>query len=139
MRHGYIGRKHKKREFRSLWIVRINAACRTAGISYSKFMDGLKKAGIDLNRKVLAEIAATDEAGFRALVERAQASAAPRRCSRRPSVIQVQSSMAATPSTTRIEDADALQSLEERIVRAVDLVVAIAAGERRCRESELKN
>ena len=72
LRHGYIGRKHKKRDFRSLWIVRINAACRTAGISYSKFMDGLKKAGIDLNRKVLADIAATDEAGFRALVERAQ-------------------------------------------------------------------
>ena len=45
LRHGYIGRKHKKREFRSLWIVRINAACRTAGMSYSKFMDGLKKAG----------------------------------------------------------------------------------------------
>jgi large subunit ribosomal protein L20 len=74
LRHGYIGRKHKKRDFRSLWIVRINAACRTAGISYSKFMDGLKKAGIDLNRKVLAEIAASDEAGFRSLVERAQTS-----------------------------------------------------------------
>ena len=76
LRHGYIGRKHKKREFRSLWIVRINAACRTAGISYSKFMDGLKKAGIDLNRKVLAEMAAADESAFNALVERAKASAA---------------------------------------------------------------
>jgi large subunit ribosomal protein L20 len=80
LRHGYIGRKHKKRDFkkrdfRSLWIVRINAACRTAGMSYSKFMDGLKKSGIDLNRKILAEIAATDEAGFRALVERAQTAA----------------------------------------------------------------
>jgi large subunit ribosomal protein L20 len=72
LRHGYIGRKHKKRDFRSLWIVRINAACRASGMSYSKFMDGLKKSGIDLNRKVLAEIAATDEAGFRALVQRAQ-------------------------------------------------------------------
>lgn len=76
LRYGYKGRRLKKRDFRSLWIVRINAACRTAGISYSKFMDGLKKAGIDLNRKVLAEIAATDEAGFRALVAKAQASAA---------------------------------------------------------------
>jgi large subunit ribosomal protein L20 len=72
LRHGYIGRKHKKREFRSLWIVRINAACRAAGMSYSKFMDGLKKSGIDLNRKVLAEIAATDETGFRALIDRAR-------------------------------------------------------------------
>jgi large subunit ribosomal protein L20 len=75
LRHGYIGRKHKKREFRSLWIVRINAACRTAGMSYSKFMDGLKKSGIDLNRKILAEIAATDEAGFRALVDRSRSAA----------------------------------------------------------------
>jgi large subunit ribosomal protein L20 len=75
LRHGYIGRKHKKRDFRSLWIVRINAACRTAGISYSKFMDGLKKAGIDLNRKILADIAATDEAAFRSLVEKARATA----------------------------------------------------------------
>jgi large subunit ribosomal protein L20 len=73
LRHGYIGRKHKKREFRSLWVVRINAACRTAGISYSRFIDGLKKAGVDLNRKVLADIAASDEAGFRALVEKARA------------------------------------------------------------------
>ena len=74
LRHGYIGRKHKKRDFRSLWVVRINAACRTAGISYSRFIDGLKKAGVDLNRKVLADIAASDEAGFRALVEKARAS-----------------------------------------------------------------
>lgn len=73
LRHGYIGRKHKKRDFRSLWIVRINAACRNAGISYSKFIDGLKKAGVDLNRKVLAEIAIADENGFRALVEKARA------------------------------------------------------------------
>jgi large subunit ribosomal protein L20 len=73
LRHGYIGRKHKKRDFRSMWIVRINAACRTSGISYSKFIAGLKTAGIDLNRKVLAEIAYTDENGFRALVEKARA------------------------------------------------------------------
>lgn len=75
LRHGYIGRKHKKRNFRSLWVVRINAACRTAGISYSRFIDGLKKAGIDLNRKMLAEIAIADEAGFRALVDKARAAA----------------------------------------------------------------
>jgi large subunit ribosomal protein L20 len=72
LRHGYIGRKHKKRDFRSLWIVRINAACRNSGISYSKFISGLKKTGVDLNRKVLAEIAAVDENGFRALVEKAR-------------------------------------------------------------------
>jgi large subunit ribosomal protein L20 len=76
LRHGYIGRKHKKRDFRSLWIVRINAACRPAGMSYSKFMSGLKKAGIDLNRKVLADIAASDEAAFRALVDKARAAIA---------------------------------------------------------------
>jgi large subunit ribosomal protein L20 len=75
LRHGYIGRKHKKRNFRSLWVVRINAACRTAGISYSRFIDGLRKAGIDLNRKMLAEIAVADDAGFRALVEQARAAA----------------------------------------------------------------
>ncbi|MBC7927094.1 MAG: 50S ribosomal protein L20 [Bryobacteraceae bacterium] len=78
LRHGYIGRKHKKRSFRSLWVVRINAACRTAGISYSRFIDGLRKAGIDLNRKILAEIAIADEAGFRALVDKAR-TAAPQR------------------------------------------------------------
>lgn len=72
LRHGYIGRRRKKRDFRSLWVVRINAACRTAGISYSRFIDGLKKAGVDLNRKILADIAASDDAGFRALVEKAQ-------------------------------------------------------------------
>lgn len=75
LRHGYIGRKQKKRNFRSLWVVRINAACRTAGISYSRFIDGLKRAGIGLNRKMLAEIAFADEAGFRALVDKARAAA----------------------------------------------------------------
>lgn len=73
LRHGYVGRKRKKRDFRSLWIVRINAVCKNNGISYSKFMNGLKKAGIDLNRKVLADIAATDETGFRTLIDRARA------------------------------------------------------------------
>ena len=73
LRYGYVGRKRKKRDFRSLWIVRINAACRAAGISYSRFMDGLKKAGIELNRKKLADIAGKDEAAFGQLVEKAKA------------------------------------------------------------------
>ena len=71
--YAYVGRKQKKRDYRSLWIVRINAACRANGISYSRLIDGLKKAGIDLNRKVLAEIAAVDASGFSALVEKARA------------------------------------------------------------------
>ncbi len=73
LRYGYVGRKHKKRNFRSLWIVRIGAACRMADISYSRFMNGLKKAGIELNRKVLADIAATDDVAFRQLVDQAKA------------------------------------------------------------------
>jgi large subunit ribosomal protein L20 len=73
LRYGYIGRRLKKRHFRSLWIVRINAACRSAQISYSKFISGLKRAGIDLNRKVLADMAVNDSAGFSALVEKAKA------------------------------------------------------------------
>ncbi len=72
LRYGYVGRKHKKRSYRSLWIVRIGAACRNEGISYSKFMGGLTKAGIELNRKVLADLAANDEAAFRQLVDRAK-------------------------------------------------------------------
>jgi large subunit ribosomal protein L20 len=72
LRYAYVGRRRKKRDFRRLWIVRINAACRTAGMSYSKFIGGLKKAGVTLNRKVLADIANADEAGFRALVEKAK-------------------------------------------------------------------
>jgi large subunit ribosomal protein L20 len=73
LRYGYIGRRLKKRNFRSLWIVRINAACRAAEISYSKFINGLKRAGIDLNRKMLADIAVNDAAGFSSLVEKANA------------------------------------------------------------------
>ncbi len=73
LRYGYVGRKHKKRNFRSLWIVRIGAACKPAGISYSRFMNGLHKAGVELNRKVLADIAATDEGAFRQLVDQAKA------------------------------------------------------------------
>ncbi len=71
--YSYFGRKAKKRDFRSLWIARINAACRMNGISYSKFMFGLKNAGIDLNRKVLAEIAVSDEKAFATLCETAKA------------------------------------------------------------------
>ncbi len=73
LRYGYVGRRLKKRNFRSLWIVRINAACRQSEISYSKFVSGLKRAGIDLNRKVLADIAINDVSGFQALVSRAKA------------------------------------------------------------------
>jgi large subunit ribosomal protein L20 len=73
LRYGYVGRRLKKRNFRSLWIVRINAACRTAEISYSRFVSGLKRAGIDLNRKVLADIAINDAPGFQMLVEKAKA------------------------------------------------------------------
>lgn len=75
LKYGFVGRRRKKRDFRSLWIVRISAACRAADISYSRFMDGLKKAGVELNRKVLADIAATDEPAFVALVEKAKAAA----------------------------------------------------------------
>ena len=73
LKYGYVGRRLKKRNFRSLWIVRINAACRGADISYSKFIGGLKRAGIGLNRKVLADIAVNDITGFATLVERAKA------------------------------------------------------------------
>jgi len=76
LKYGFVGRRRKKRDFRSLWIVRIGAACRAADISYSRFMDGLKKAGVELNRKVLADIAASDEAAFKALVEKAKAAVA---------------------------------------------------------------
>ena len=71
--YAYYGRKAKKRDFRSLWIARINAGARLNGLSYSKLMFGLKNAGIDLNRKVLAEIAVSDAAAFTALCEKAKA------------------------------------------------------------------
>ena len=66
----YRGRKEKKRQFRQLWIARINAACRMNGISYSKFMFGLKQNNIDINRKMLADLAINDAEGFKALVEK---------------------------------------------------------------------
>lgn len=73
LNYGFVGRKNKKRDFRSLWITRINAGCRLNGVSYSTFMHGLKLAGIDLNRKVLADMAVNDAAGFAALTETAKA------------------------------------------------------------------
>jgi len=76
LRFGYVGRRQKKRDFRALWIVRIGAACRAAGISYSKFMHGLKTAGIELDRKALAELAVADESAFRQLAEKAKAALA---------------------------------------------------------------
>ena len=71
--YSYIGRKQKKRDFRALWITRINAACRLNDISYSKFIAGLKSKNIDLNRKVLADIAVKDPAAFAALVAEVKA------------------------------------------------------------------
>ena len=68
--HAYVGRKQKKRQYRALWIVRINAACRMLNVSYSRFMAGLKNANINLNRKVLADLAVTNPAEFKALVEK---------------------------------------------------------------------
>ncbi len=71
--YAYIGRKAKKRDFRRLWITRISAACKFNGINYSQFMNGLKKAGVTLNRKMLAEIAVSDATAFTSLVETAKA------------------------------------------------------------------
>ena len=71
--YAYIGRKQKKRNFRSLWITRISAGCKMNGINYSTFMNGLKKAGITLNRKMLSEIAISDPAAFTSSVEKAKA------------------------------------------------------------------
>ena len=72
LQYAYIGRKQKKRHFRTLWIARINAAARANGMSYSRFMNGLLKAGITLDRKVLADIAVHDAAAFTALTEKAK-------------------------------------------------------------------
>ena len=74
--YAYVGRRQKKRDFRALWITRINAACRQSGMSYSKFIAGLKKAGVDLNRKMLAMVAVDDDAVFKQLVEQAKAALA---------------------------------------------------------------
>ena len=71
----FAGRKQKKRDFRNLWITRINAACRAEGINYSSFMNGIKKSGIELNRKMLSEMAIHDPESFKALVKTAQKAA----------------------------------------------------------------
>ena len=71
--YAYVGRRLKKRDFRKLWITRISAACKLNGMNYSTFMNGLKKAGITLDRKMLSEIAVNDAAGFTALTEKAKA------------------------------------------------------------------
>ena len=70
MQHAYVGRKQMKQQYRALWVVRINIACRELGTTYSKFIDGLHKAGIELNRKVLADLAVTEPQEFKALVEK---------------------------------------------------------------------
>lgn len=72
LKYAYTGRRLKKRDFRSLWIARINAACRNHDISYSKFMGGLKAAGVDLNRKMLSELAIADDEAFASLVATAK-------------------------------------------------------------------
>jgi len=72
--YAYTGRRLKKRDFRKLWITRISAGCKANGINYSTFIHGLKVAGIDMNRKVLSEMAINDKAAFTALVEKAKAS-----------------------------------------------------------------
>jgi len=73
MMYAFRDRKQKKREFRKLWIIRINAACRLNGMNYSNFMNGLKKAGIELDRKILADMAMNDAAAFSAVVTSAKA------------------------------------------------------------------
>ncbi len=74
--YAYVGRKRRKRDLRQLWIARINAAARINGLSYSKLMHGLKLAGIELNRKMLAELAVNDKAAFAAIAEKAKAALA---------------------------------------------------------------
>lgn len=74
--YAYRDRRQKKRQFRSLWIVRINAAARECGLSYSRLMDGLHKAGVEVDRKILAELAVDDKVGFAALAEKAKATLA---------------------------------------------------------------
>ena len=71
LQHNYIGRKEKKRNFRALWIQRINAGCRLYGITYSRFISGLAKAGIEIDRKVLSDLATREPEAFKALVDQA--------------------------------------------------------------------
>ena len=76
LRYAYVGRKRKKRDFRRLWITRISAGCQQHGINYSRFMYGLKKSGIEMNRKMLSETAIHDPEAFEALCEKAKAAIA---------------------------------------------------------------
>ena len=76
LKFAFSGRRQKKRQFRSLWIVRIGAAAKLNGLSYSQFINGLKKAGVELDRKILSDLAVNDAAAFKSLVEQARASAA---------------------------------------------------------------
>ena len=76
MKLSYTHRKDRKREFRALWITRINAATRNEGMTYSRFMEGLTKAGIEINRKMLSEVAIADADGFKSLIEKARAALA---------------------------------------------------------------
>ena len=73
LKYAYIGRKARKRDFRRLWITRISAQAKVCGINYSRFMNGLKKAGIEINRKMLADLAVNDKTAFSALAEKAKA------------------------------------------------------------------
>ena len=72
MQNAYVGRKRRKRDFRRLWIARISAACKMNGMNYSTFMNGLKKSGVEMNRKMLSELAIADPAAFTALTETAK-------------------------------------------------------------------
>ena len=76
LKFAYSGRKQRKRQYRSLWIVRISAAAKLNGISYSRFINGLKKAGVELDRKILADLAVNDPAGFARLAEQAKSASA---------------------------------------------------------------
>lgn len=73
LKYAFVGRKHKKRDFRRIWITRISAQAKMCDINYSRFMNGLKKAGIEINRKMLADLAVNDKAAFEALVNKAKA------------------------------------------------------------------
>ena len=90
LKFAYTGRKQKKRQFRSLWIVRISAAAKLNDFSYSQLINGLKKAGIELDRKILSDIAIKDAAGFTDLVNKAKAALAPRRRPRRSTISKSQ-------------------------------------------------
>jgi len=76
LRYAYRDRRVKKREFRALWITRVNAAARENGLSYSQFLFGLKKAGVEVDRKILADLAVNDAAGFKVIAEKAKAALA---------------------------------------------------------------